>query len=100
MRSLLQSSVLKPPEASRCHRTTGVKLMDQLKAEVVEAVAILELQELEGRKKLPNTPLHALAVVSEYGESYWMNKVQGCDILLWSMIATAELPTVWDAMIG
>jgi adenine phosphoribosyltransferase len=45
----------------------GVKLMDQLKAEVVEAVAILELQELEGRKKLPNTPLHALAVVSEYG---------------------------------
>jgi hypothetical protein len=47
---------------------TGVKLMDQLKAEVVEAVAILELQELEGRKKLPNTPLHALAVVSEYGE--------------------------------
>jgi hypothetical protein len=52
----------------QCQCVTGVKLMDQLRAVVVEAVAILELQELEGRKKLPNTPLHALAVVSEYGE--------------------------------
>jgi hypothetical protein len=53
--------------------------MDQLKAEVVEAVAILELQELEGRKKLPKTPLHALAVVSEYGECirlWCINRVQ------------------------
>lgn len=41
--------------------------MNELKAEVVEAVAILELEELKGREKLPNTPLHALAVVSEYG---------------------------------
>lgn len=36
-------------------------------AEVVEAAAILELAELKGREKLPDTALFALAVVSEYG---------------------------------
>ncbi len=41
--------------------------MGMLKAEVVEAAAVLELQELKGRDKLPGTPLFALAVVSEYG---------------------------------
>ena len=41
--------------------------MGMLKAEVVEAAAILELQELKGRDKLPGIPLFALAVVSEYG---------------------------------
>lgn len=56
--------------------------MDQLKAEVVEAVAVLELQELEGRKKLPNTPLHALAVVSEYGALQPVLVVSTCGPLL------------------
>lgn len=41
--------------------------MGMLKAEVVEAAAILELKELGGRAKLPDTPVFALAVVSEYG---------------------------------
>lgn len=45
----------------------GVKLMGMTGAEVVEAAAVLELAELGGRKKLPDTALFALAVVSEYG---------------------------------
>ncbi len=49
----------------------GIKLMAELKAVVVEAAAILELAELKGREKLGDTPLHALAIVSEYGERQW-----------------------------
>lgn len=45
----------------------GVKLMGMTGAQVVEAAAVLELAELNGRDKLPDTPVFALAVVSEYG---------------------------------
>ncbi len=52
--------------------------MQQLEAEVVEAAAILELAELKGRDKLPGTPLHALAVVSEYGAPWVHSFVATC----------------------
>lgn len=59
--------------------------MNELKAEVVEAVAILELEELKGREKLPNTPLHALAVVSEYGAVLRCVRRNFHECTLWSV---------------